>query len=265
MRKAFMVLAAALIALPIFAEQKTPTPVSQRVKQLETRASKRVVQPTVTPIPAGEKTNPIKSTKSNTSDIAVGDEGEPSDKERVVQPAVTPIPAGENIKIKSTKSNGSLRSAADMTPTPSGEKTTTINSTKGNTFKVAGTVTPTAGPLEVDPHGTTINNSHSNSYKVGGEAANVTVTPAPVGAVKFGRDKMASRQGKQQLSLRGKVISQSGNILTVLANGKEVTFSGAKLKALPKVGETVDISYTQTSGGPLEVVKIKSTKSNASE
>jgi hypothetical protein len=60
-------------------------------------------------------------------------------------------------------------------------------------------------------------------------------------------------------------ISVESNTFIVLANGKEVTFSGAKLKALPKVGETVDISYTQTSGGPLEVVKIKSTKSNASE
>lgn len=41
-------------------------------------------------------------------------------------------------KIKSTKSNGSLRAGDDKaTPTPTPAKTTTINSTKSNTFRAA--------------------------------------------------------------------------------------------------------------------------------
>jgi hypothetical protein len=43
----------------------------------------------------------------------------------------------------------------------------------------------------------------------------------------------------------------------------EVNFSAAKLEALPKVGETIDIIYTQTTpGGSLEAVKLNSSKSN---
>ncbi len=54
---------------------------------------------------------------------------------------------------------------------------------------------------------------------------------------------------------------------TVIANGKAVTFSSAKLKTRPKVGDTLDITYTQDAGGPPQaqqtaVVKSKSNISN---
>lgn len=52
-----------------------------------------------------------------------------------------------------------------------------------------------------------------------------------------------------------------GNV-PLTAKGKEVTVSAAKLPALPKVGEIVDITYTQTPGGPMEATTINTTKSN---
>lgn len=64
--------------------------------------------------------------------------------------------------------------------------------------------------------------------------------------------------------MTGKVIrdNQSGKTFTVMANGKEVTFNAAKLKVLPKVGEIIDITYTGNPGGPMEAVKLNSSKSN---
>ena len=70
------------------------------------------------------------------------------------------------------------------------------------------------------------------------------------------------KPSKEQRQMTGKVISQSGNNFTVMANGKEFTFSAASLKALPKVGNIIDITYTQTPGGPMEATTIKTTKSN---
>jgi hypothetical protein len=52
---------------------------------------------------------------------------------------------------------------------------------------------------------------------------------------------------------------------TVMAKGKEVTFSAAKLKVLPKVGAIIEITYTETPGGPMEATTISSSKSNSSE
>jgi hypothetical protein len=69
---------------------------------------------------------------------------------------------------------------------------------------------------------------------------------------------------KDQRQVTGKVISQSGKSFTVSANGKEITFSGAKLKDLPpKVGDTVVVTYNPAS--PQEAVTVKSSKSNSSE
>lgn len=225
MRKAFMVLAVALIALPIFAEQKTPTPVSQRVriKQGGQTVSNRVVQPTVTPTPSGERTTTINNSKSNNLKVA-----------GTVTPTAGPL---EVVKIKSTKSDASLR-VGMVTPTREPLEGTTVKGSKSNSDNRIGppTVTPTGEPLEA----TTIKGSKSNSSE------------------RLHPDLFKG-------TMTGKVISQSGNTFTILANGKEAIFSAAKLKDVPKVGETVDISYTQTPGGLLEVAKIKSTKSNASE
>lgn len=88
-------------------------------------------------------------------------------------------------------------------------------------------------------------------------------TPTPAGSLSGAKPK-----GVAQVGLRrkfGRVLSQQGRMFTVTSEGKELTFSGAKLKELPKVGETVEITFTETPGGPLEAVTVKSSKSNSSE
>jgi len=72
----------------------------------------------------------------------------------------------------------------------------------------------------------------------------------------------------QPLRTSGKVtqVNEGAKSFTVTANGKQFTFSAKRLKDLPKVEEKIDITYIQlTPAGPMEVTKIKSTKSNASE
>jgi hypothetical protein len=80
-------------------------------------------------------------------------------------------------------------------------------------------------------------------------------TPTPAG--------ISGKYGKGIVMCR--VISRSGNTFTVTSDGKELTFSGAKLKDLPKVGETIEITFTQAPGGPLEATTVKSIKSNSSD
>lgn len=74
---------------------------------------------------------------------------------------------------------------------------------------------------------------------------------------------------KDQRQMTGKVIrvlSQQGRAsFIVQSKGKEFTFSAANLKALPKVGDVIDITYTQTPSGPLEATTVKSSKSNTSD
>ena len=66
--------------------------------------------------------------------------------------------------------------------------------------------------------------------------------------------------------MTGKVVeaNNNANTFTVMAKGKEVTFTAAKLKALHKVGGIIDITYTETPGGPMDATTFNTTKSNTS-
>ena len=46
-------------------------------------------------------------------------------------------------------------------------------------------------------------------------------------------------------------VDDRSRTFTVERDGKEYTFSGARLRDLPTVGQVLDISYTQTGGGGL--------------
>ncbi len=94
---------------------------------------------------------------------------------------------------------------------------------------------PTKTPV---PQGErTIKTSHSNSYRVAPKVMTGEVTK----------------------------VNEKEKTFVVTANGKEVNFSARELKALPAVGETIDITYNQTAGGPLVAAAVKSSKSNSSE
>jgi hypothetical protein len=58
-------------------------------------------------------------------------------------------------------------------------------------------------------------------------------------------------------------VNEKAKTFTVMANGKEVTFSAREMKALPEVGRIIDITYTQTTpGGPLNSISLNSSRSN---
>lgn len=62
----------------------------------------------------------------------------------------------------------------------------------------------------------------------------------------------------QILRMTGKVtqVDDGAKTFTIMANDRAITFHAFKLKALPKVGEVVDITYTQTRGGPMEATRM---------
>lgn len=60
------------------------------------------------------------------------------------------------------------------------------------------------------------------------------------------------------LKMTGKVtqVNPTGKTFTVMAKGKPFTFGSKSLKVLPKVGEVIDITYTEKPGGPMEATTI---------
>ena len=69
---------------------------------------------------------------------------------------------------------------------------------------------------------------------------------------------------KDQMTGKVTEVNNQARTFTVMAQGKAVVFSGAKLSKLPAVGEVVDITYTETpGGGPLTSTNLNSSKSNA--
>ena len=62
--------------------------------------------------------------------------------------------------------------------------------------------------------------------------------------------------------MTGKVtqVNPTAKTFTVMAKGQAVTFTAANL-TLPKVGEILDITYTETPGGTKKATTINSTKS----
>ena len=116
---------------------------------------------------------------------------------------------------------------------------------------------PTVTPTSAANRSINLNSSKSN------RVAQPTVTPTPES------DATRGKPTKDQRQMTGKVIrvlSQQGRATFVVqSKGKEFTFSAANLKALPKVGDVIDITYTQTPSGPLEATTVKSSKSNTSD
>jgi hypothetical protein len=65
--------------------------------------------------------------------------------------------------------------------------------------------------------------------------------------------------------MTGKVtqVDATKRTFTIVAKGQPHTFSAARRMALPKVGEVVDVEYTDPgTGGPLESSNLNSSRSN---
>jgi hypothetical protein len=69
----------------------------------------------------------------------------------------------------------------------------------------------------------------------------------------FGGDVQLKIDKASPKLMTGKVmgVDKMGKTFTVMAKGKEVTFNAAKLKVLHKVGGIIEITYTETPGGPM--------------
>jgi hypothetical protein len=67
------------------------------------------------------------------------------------------------------------------------------------------------------------------------------------------------------LMMTGRVAQVDGNAksFTLMAKGKQHTFVVNNFKALPKVGDVVDVTYTGTTGGPMRATTVKGSKSNS--
>ena len=66
------------------------------------------------------------------------------------------------------------------------------------------------------------------------------------------------------LKISGKVtkVDVGSRTFTINARGHEHTFVVAKPQFLPKVGESIEVSYTQTFGGPMQAINLNSSRSN---
>lgn len=69
--------------------------------------------------------------------------------------------------------------------------------------------------------------------------------------------------------ITGKVtqVDEGAKTFTVMAKGKPFTFDASEMKALPKVGEIIDITYTKTKNGtngegPMKSISLNSSRSN---
>jgi hypothetical protein len=77
-------------------------------------------------------------------------------------------------------------------------------------------------------------------------------------------DSTSARGKPTKEQMTGKVmdVNNQTKTFTVTVKGKAVVFSGANLAKLPRVGDVVDITYTETpGGGPLTSVDLKTSRS----
>lgn len=149
------------------------------------------------------------------------------------------------------------------TATPSANRSSNLNSSRSNRV-----VKPTATPTPVPD---TSSGKYGKGIVMQREKTDGAMTVAPSGSPadqQLQKDKQPNAQKLQRI--KGRVLSQQGRrdrgTFTILSNGKEFTFSAAKTGdywVIPKVGDTVEVTYTQTSGGTLEAVTVKGSKSNS--
>ena len=95
-------------------------------------------------------------------------------------------------------------------------------------------------------------------------ALTLTILSAAVGRA----DAQSTNAPKRTIDKASPILMQGCRVtkvddrtrtFTVERDGKEYTFSGARLRYLPAVGQILDVSYTQTGGGgPLEATNLNS-------
>lgn len=92
-------------------------------------------------------------------------------------------------------------------------------------------------------------------------AADKAAPPAGPGA------ERSVDKASPMLMMTGRVTQVDANAktFTLAAKGKQHMFVVNNFKALPKVGDVVDVAYTGTTGGALQATTVKSSKSNSQD
>ena len=93
----------------------------------------------------------------------------------------------------------------------------------------------------------------------------VLLVAAPgLSAAQQGAEEMPRvvKAAAQQITGKVTQVDAKAKTFTVVSQGKTFTISAAKLRALPKVGDIVDVTYTVTPGGLLEASNLNLSKSN---
>lgn len=183
-------------------------------------------------------------------------------------------PEEKTTTVKGSKSNSdnrlSLLKIKILEVNDSAKSFTAMVNAKAVTFLGANTMSlPKAGEI-FDLWGDPSNVGNEYIYighsMLGANRSTTPSNPSTVRWVCFSHPPFADFRcfDYQPLRLTGKVTQSNEQTKTfaVMAKGNVVTFSGAKLKGVPKVGLIIDITYTQTPGGPMEATNLNSSKSN---
>jgi len=79
-----------------------------------------------------------------------------------------------------------------------------------------------------------------------------------------GAGQMPRAQKAAPQVMTGKVtqVDARAKRFTIMARGKSLTFSAEGLKALPKIGDSIDVTYVVTRGELMKAINLNLSKSN---
>lgn len=78
-----------------------------------------------------------------------------------------------------------------------------------------------------------------------------------------GEEKKMDKSSPKLMTGKVTKVDVKARTFTVVAKGKEYRFTFQKIEAVPKIGDIVELTYTESTGGLMEAVSLNSSKSNA--
>ena len=76
-----------------------------------------------------------------------------------------------------------------------------------------------------------------------------------------GEERLIDKSSPKLMTGKVMQVDSKARTFTIVAKGKEHRFN-LKGGALPKVGDIVDVTFTESTGGPMEAINLNSSKSN---
>jgi hypothetical protein len=241
---------------------------SQQGRAQDQDDSPKVMTGTVTEVNEKAQTFTLKTANGEQFTFSAKAAPLPKKEEQVDVTYTQPIPGGPMVAkavIKGSKSNNLRVAGATDSPKVMTGKVTrvdekaqnfTIKTAKGEQFTFSAKAAPL--PKKDEQVAVTYTEAPDGSLVV------KTIKSSTGGTISENGTMTSYRAAPPQV-MTGKVlrVNPKEQTFTIMTKGKEVTFSAEKLKGpLPKVGEILDITYTQTPGGPLKSIALNSSRSN---